>query len=190
MSMRKVLPLIMVSALGSGCALVKDASYNAWHESHKVVDDCTTAHRLHRLAVEAWLDYDVCHGEQSYSKDFARGFINGYADYLLAGDLEAPPAAPPLRYWRPRYETPEGHQAIHEWIDGHREGVAAARANGLREYFVLPSSGASLKGLPLGEQYEFTGPSFAALPAPERIEPPKAAPSQKDKPKKENPQPE
>lgn len=176
MRLRHALPLIMIGAFVSGCALIDDGSRNLWHESFKVMDDATTACHIRRLAVDAWLDYDVCHGEEMYSRDYAKGFRKGYADYLSAGDLEAPPSAPPWRYRRPPFESPEGHVFIQDWYDGYHAGVIAGRASGQRPWFVLPSSGASLKGIPFADLYASGGTAVIAPTAPEPVAPPKPLP--------------
>src|SRR5207253_2309767 len=61
-------------------------------------------------------------------------------DYLYAGGSGEPPPLPPRYYWKTRYETAEGHQAIADWFAGYRLGAAMAQESGYREWVTIPSS--------------------------------------------------
>jgi hypothetical protein len=75
-----------------------------------------------------------------YSRDYARGFLKGFEDYVYAGGNGLPPPVPPPRYWGIYYQTPEGHQAIEDWFAGFRHGTEAARDSGYREQVLVPLS--------------------------------------------------
>jgi hypothetical protein len=94
-----------------------------------------------RLAQIAWNDYQASHADHEYSCHFIRGFLEGYADYLYAGGGGTPPPVPPRPYWRPEFESPEGHQAIQDWFAGFKEGADVARHSGQREQITLPTPG-------------------------------------------------
>jgi hypothetical protein len=64
--------------------------------------------------------------------------VAGFVDYLDANGTGEPPAAPPKRYDRSRYETPAGQRAIEDWFAGFRHGARAAQASGYRPAVVLP----------------------------------------------------
>src|SRR4051794_6375405 len=99
------------------------------------VDKC----RNEDLAEEAWEKFAEADPGKEFSPDFSLGFKEGYTDYLYAGGTGNPPPVPPRYYWRPEFETPEGHQAIDDWFAGFRRGAALARASGYRELVTLPS---------------------------------------------------
>jgi hypothetical protein len=80
-----------------------------------------------------------------YSVHFARGFKDGYADYLYAGGTGDPPVAPPWRYRKVTYETPQGVQAVEDWFAGFRQGAYAAYTTGYRQFVVVP---AAVSGMP------------------------------------------
>jgi hypothetical protein len=79
-----------------------------------------------------------CQNAGSYSDDFAWGFKRGYMDYLDNGGTGQPPPLPPRRYWKLKYQTPEGYRCIQEWFSGFQQGVEVAKASGFREYSVVP----------------------------------------------------
>jgi hypothetical protein len=89
------------------------------------------------LAQSAWKTYQGEHPDCAGSKDFARGFKRGYADYLEYGDCSTHPV-PPQRYWKIHHETPQGRAATVAWLDGFRAGAAAAKASGYRELIIVP----------------------------------------------------
>jgi hypothetical protein len=96
--------------------------------------------RDHRLAEEAWNRITCAFPKRTFSEDYASGFVDGYEDYLYAGGNGEPPALPPRQYWRPKYESPDGRQAVQDWFAGFRHGVAEARMSGYRELVKVPAS--------------------------------------------------
>jgi hypothetical protein len=74
----------------------------------------------------------------SYSPDYGLGFRDGFTDYLDAGPGNVP-ALPPRHYWKSRFQTPEGHQAILDWYDGFSHGAQVAAETGYRQFITLPS---------------------------------------------------
>ncbi len=96
--------------------------------------------RHYRLATAAWQEIAGGQLTETYSRDYVRGFKEGFADYLDAGGTGEPPPVPPRCYWHNDYRTPEGHQAIQDWFAGFRHGAGCAKQSGLRHYAVIPSS--------------------------------------------------
>jgi hypothetical protein len=93
---------------------------------------------------------------------------------LFLGGAGNPPPVPPRRYWKRKFETPEGHLAIGQWYDGFAHGASAAQASGLRQLVTVPSS---LGPVP--------GPMFG----PAHVPPPLAPPSKLPPPVEEVPLP-
>jgi len=96
--------------------------------------------RNHRLAVAAWKSVVEKCSDHVYSRDYAQGFEEGYADYLFAGGIGAPPPLPPRRYWRASYQTPEGRQATTDWFAGFHHGAQEAQQSGYRQLIIVPAS--------------------------------------------------
>jgi hypothetical protein len=112
-----------------------------------------------------------------YSPDYAMGFKDGFADYLYAGGTGEPPPLPPRYYWKMRYETPDGHQAMEDWFAGFRHGAGVARASGYREWVTIASSvppdarGARPPALLLPDSTP-AAPAGTMLPPPRQFSPP------------------
>jgi hypothetical protein len=114
--------------------------YEAW-----LCKECTIACVRDRKAAEQALRESYCLGSsQQYSADYEKGFKSGYIDQLDANALLSPPAIPPKHYWSARYQTAEGHQAIHDWYLGYQNGAHAARASGRRDLIAVPVAGRAL----------------------------------------------
>jgi hypothetical protein len=116
------------------------AAHNLAYESALGTDYVLTCARNRRLANEAWGQVQKADPDHAYSKDYALGFKDGFADYLDEGGCAEPPPLPARRYWMIHYRTPGGHAAINDWFAGFQHGVAAARESGYRELVIVPSS--------------------------------------------------
>jgi hypothetical protein len=126
------------------------------HQYPTNVENVRLARRSRLWAEAAWADVSHTKKNSDYSYDYARGFKDGFADYIqFGGSGEALPV-PPRDYWRGRYQTPEGQQAMQDWFAGCRHGMAVAQGSGLREQVTVPLS------LPLAHAPEFS--SFLAEP--------------------------
>src|SRR5262245_13834578 len=62
-------------------------------------------------ASAAWNDFSRAYPPGRFSNDYARGFKEGFADYLYGGGTGEPPPLPPRRYRHLHYQTPEGYLA-------------------------------------------------------------------------------
>jgi hypothetical protein len=134
-----VLPLLL-STTGGCTSFWEDTVRNVVEIPIRKADDGLITCRCRRLAREAWKKLVLCQPNQHYSNDYAKGFQDGYAEYLDLGGNCQPPALPPFCYRQSRYETPAGHQAIEEWYEGYNHGALAARESGQRELIVIPLS--------------------------------------------------
>jgi hypothetical protein len=112
---------------------------NLAYESALQTDNVLTCLRNRRLANEAWTQAQGADPGHGYSKDYARGFTDGFADYLDTGGCGGPPPLPARRYWLLHYRTPQGHAAINDWFAGFQHGVAAAQESGYRRWVTVPS---------------------------------------------------
>jgi hypothetical protein len=133
----RALLLLGLSIVSSGCALMEDATRNAYvalstpYEVHREIA------RNRRWAEAAWL---MAGGQEPHSEDYAQGFKDGFVEYLYRGGDGEPPLVAPLHYRHARYQTPLGYQAIQDWFAGYRQGAAAAKASGARQWITGPSS--------------------------------------------------
>ena len=151
-----------------------------------VADNLWEQHRDYKLAEETWNAIAQADPSHTYAPDFVYGLKDGFADYLYAGGTGEPPPLPPRYYWKPRYETPQGHQAIEEWYAGFRLGTELARESGYREWVLIPSSmlHTEAPGLPLSASVPVSTvppPSEPLLPLPRKLVPgPDAEPPSAD----------
>jgi hypothetical protein len=159
--------LIGVFALCQGCNLAVNFSRDVAYEFERASHQFLECARDRRLAAAAWNEVQESVPEGVYSTDYARGFKDGYADYLYAGGTGEPPLLPPKHYWGVGYETPDGVQAIQEWFAGYRHGAAAAEQSGYRQVVTIPLSSsdtAELSQLPTASLA--IAPRLAARPGP------------------------
>jgi hypothetical protein len=92
-----------------------------------------------RACARAQLDrYDI----EPFSVDEQRGFKDGFVDFLDAGGTGRPPPLPPRRYWKKKFQTPEGQRAVQDWYRGFEHGAVAAQASGYRQLVTVPVSDA------------------------------------------------
>ena len=122
----------------AGCRLAGDISDNLVFSTCLLYDECQAKTYYRHLARVAWAGFQADNPEHADSADFANGFKQGFADYLDAGDDGGQRQLPPLKYWKIRYQNPEGRSAIELWFAGFRAGVAAAKASGYRDFVVIP----------------------------------------------------
>jgi hypothetical protein len=164
--------LLLVFAVGgfsSGCAVAwNGANTLAVEPAHfpNYIEQCLLRHRTRSLAEESW--HEVIHDGNAppYSKDYHKGFLDGFSDYLQNGGSGEPPALPPRHYWDEA--SPQGRLLAEEWFGGFRHGAARAKSSGLRDLIVVP---VSVPGLPPTTQSERAAVSVkgnnATLPSTE-----------------------
>jgi hypothetical protein len=134
----------------SGCTIAWNAANTlvvepAHFPNH--VEQCLLKVRTRKLAEEAWngviRDGLIRDGNgPQHPKDYRKGFIDGFSDYLQNGGNGEPPPLPPRHYWSD--VSPQGRQAAEEWFGGFRHGAARAKFSGLRDLILVPVSGPGL----------------------------------------------
>ncbi len=180
----------------SGCATIALGTQNLLFEVETTRDDCLERARNRQLAHAGWEEFNKANAGQEYSSDYGDGFMDGFADFLEAGGTGKPPALPPARYYRVKYQTPQGWHAIEDWYTGFRTGAASARASGYRQFVVFP---VNLAGPIMATPPPACGPApvgSGILPAPplprgpfDPVQTPPALPSNLPTPRKYLPAP-
>lgn len=141
MRLRPFIVILGLSVLGTGCSMYESGIRTLICEPCKYptnVEDYLMRLRNRHLAKAVWKDLRKYNCEREFSKDYARGFTDGFADYLDAGGTGQPPPVPPRCYWKIQYQTPEGARAMDDWFAGFRHGALTAQESGYREQIVIP----------------------------------------------------
>lgn len=131
---RKII-LILVLNL-AGCSYLEHSVQNLVSAPVDTLQECLFRMRIRRIARSAWRR--ICSKEGAvYSSQFARGFEDGFVDYVDRGGTgEA--ATPPVHLQREGLRSLAAQQAIEEWYAGFRLGAATAKDTGLRERILVP----------------------------------------------------
>ena len=144
MRLFKIAPVILALWVsGQGCGPLSYATRTLIIEPVHYCITPTAVYEIHRdygLAETAWQEITKANPDPSYSPDYVCGFKDGFADFLYAGGTGEPPPLPPRQYWKIKYETAEGHQAIEDWFAGFRHGASVAQTTGYRQWVTIPSS--------------------------------------------------
>lgn len=106
---------------------------------HDEIISCETGLRNHVLAQNSWNHWSWCYDELDHPYHFARGFKAGYRE-VLDGGAGCQPTLPPRCYWKPIYQTPEGHCKVNAWFDGFAHGALAAKQDGFGNFSEIPIS--------------------------------------------------
>lgn len=189
MRLRSILLLGSLSTLATGCSVdvLHYGARNLIYAPCSRINGCKECVNANAVAEDSWRKFRKQNANVAYSEDFADGYIWGFADYVEKGGNGNPPVAPPYRYRKVRYETPEGHQRITDWFAGCRTGAAAAQASGYRELVIMPLAVPPPSPTPAQMMYSSGGmggypeqmlPAPAPLPAPEpeHLQPPTPVP--------------
>lgn len=127
-SMKPVLLLTLASTILPGCSVI-----------HEEIIETETCVRNCILAQKAWGHWSWCYKDLDHPYHFSKGFKEGYQN-ILEGGSGCQPTLPPECYWKPCYETPEGHCKIHAWFDGFSHGALAAKQDGYGALTGIPIS--------------------------------------------------
>jgi hypothetical protein len=138
MRSKLILGMTGLCLFAAGCRLAGDITDNLVFSTCLVSDECRAKIYYRHLAGAAWADLRAADPSHAYSADFANGFKEGFADYLDAGEHGGQRPLPPLKYWKIRYQNPEGHLAIEAWFAGFQTGAAVAKNSGYRDFVILP----------------------------------------------------
>jgi hypothetical protein len=128
--------VVSLCLFASGCALVCDGVHAVGTDVADSVNDILEQVRNRKWARGAW-DVILSTDPHQYSKDYARGFKDGFAAFLGDGQGE-PPAVAPARYRSIFFQTPQGYHAIEDWFAGYNRGVAVAINTGCRRWVTGP----------------------------------------------------
>jgi hypothetical protein len=121
---RRTLELSLCLSLLTGCAPIV-----SWRAD--------LAH--HYQARKAWDEYKTRGARLEFGSDFVRGWKSGYFDAACGGN-GAPPAVPPERYWKPYFQTPQGHVQVDAWYEGYQSGTIAADQDGVQLLAQIPTA--------------------------------------------------
>ncbi len=135
--MQRIGALVSLAAatLSSGCNLYLTGAYNLLNEPKYAFQDYQYARKARSLAKASW---QRRRARLEASEHFAQGYIDGYADYLVAGRTTDPRPTPPKRYLKTTCYTPESLLAVEEYYAGFHAGAIDAEASGLRQRMVVP----------------------------------------------------
>jgi hypothetical protein len=106
----------------TGCAAVQDMQYS-----------CSNYCR----AFMAWQTQSKKFNGR-HSADYATGWKKGYFSVAMGGP-GCPPAIPPERYWRSKYQSLEGQRAIEAWYRGFEDGSLASERDGTNNWHEVPT---------------------------------------------------
>jgi hypothetical protein len=178
-----VLCFVELALLCPGCALVGDGAHLLAYRTHQSVSDCLERQRDRRWAEDAWDKTRCSSSGQDYSADYARGFKDGFADYLYEGGTGEPPLVAPKHYRALRYQTAMGYVAVQDWFAGYRHGASVARQSGFRQLVTVAASLPPAAAGPLPPAQLGQPAGVGPAPEPGEILPPprEVAPGPEDK---------
>jgi hypothetical protein len=183
----RLLAILGVCATGPGCGLVGTGTSTLVGETKLALIHHQLLCRARQQADEAWAKVSG-RARTAYSKDYERGFKDGFVRTVWWGPEEAP-VVPPSGYWSARYRGREGEAAVADWAEGFRNGVSAALQNGASLSVKLPApelhsdvpvpgpDTRDLPPLPAKDAGDGPGRESETLPPPRPVPP--AAPPEK-----------
>lgn len=131
----RLLAILGIAAAGHGCSLMYLGTSDIVGEAKMALTHHQLARRARQQAQAAW--QEVNGSGVAFSKDYERGFQDGFVRAVWWGSEEAP-VIPPGGYWSARYQNPDGHQAMADWAQGFRHGVRVALQTGAALSVKLP----------------------------------------------------
>lgn len=140
MRMRFTLCILGLCSASSGCEMGAIAARNLAYECTLRTDNSLACVRNRCLANKAWNKVKRTNPGHAYSKDYVRGFKDGFADYLYAGGCGCPSPLPAQHSCLAHYRRSRCHEAIDDWLAGFQFGVATAQARGYRKWAAVPSA--------------------------------------------------
>jgi hypothetical protein len=167
---RRLLALIGIAVFAPGCNLLQNSTRTLIVEPlHycNVIQEHRARVDFRATAREVWEEYLEANNDESFSTDYADGFQEGFADYLYAGGTGEPPPVPPRKYWKNKFATPQGRQAIQDWFAGFRHGAGAAQLSGCRCLIEVPSSVPDVNTTPWQTDGNMIGPIYEPVHTPD-----------------------
>ncbi len=137
--MRRVVILgLAITPLLSGCNIAYYSAHNLVNEPLQAIKQHKLHHRMRAEAHATW-QAECARTPGAFSRAYADGFVDGYADHLNNGGTPAPPSVPPPHYRRHASDfTPTGQAAQRDYMAGFKHGAEAACAAGSRQDVVVP----------------------------------------------------
>ena len=156
--------VLFIVTCGSGCSVWRLANRTMYSELSlfpPITDGYASCRQYNAWARESWTR--ISQEEPDLPASYARGFRQGFVDYVYAGGTGEPPPVPPRPFWRINFRNKLGDQAIRDWYVGYRHGAAVARDDGYRDRAVIPSSELLGSGSPAKDEplHTFSVPSEA-----------------------------
>ena len=148
--------VLITSQLGcSSYHLAKRTMYCELNEYPQVTDGKLACRKYRGWAKQEWQRVRMESGD-TFSDDYASGFLQGFVDQVYAGGKPVAPPVPPRKYWRVGYRNANGRRAVEDWYHGFELGAQIAHDSGYRAQAIVPSSIApgSGEGLRLREGYD------------------------------------
>ena len=161
--------LMGLCAATGGCQLAKNAVENLANETKLATADVHERCRYQKSAEAHWNAVQKSSTGKQFSKDYARGFTDGFIDLVQFGGTGQAPDLPPKHYWGSHYRTPEGYRAVEDWYAGFRHGAAAAQVSGQRQWATVPSAQSTA---PTACEPPHSAPTLLFEPQPEIVTPP------------------
>ena len=137
---KSTLVVLLLSAGVTGCNLICQATRNIVVNPllyHERLDECNLQCRAGSLAETALAEMSAAH-PGGVSRDYERGFKQGFVDYIERGGTTDPPPLPPRDYWKIHYQSTEGQNKIRDWFAGFHDGATAASNSGYRQLVIVP----------------------------------------------------
>ena len=119
----------------AGCSVMKQVTENVIFEKRLYLSDCRLEKRIAKDAEDVLREVCNRHAIKVFSKDFRKGFDDGYRDFLTFGGPIRPPAQAPPHYRTAQYLSPEGHCQVREYFLGFQYGAEVAQSTGRRQFF-------------------------------------------------------
>ncbi|MGF1579459.1 MAG: hypothetical protein ACFCD0_08860 [Gemmataceae bacterium] len=128
---------LLLCILSTGCSWYGFATRNFFIAVVEPYNEKKQKAQFKVIARKVWRKVES-QSPQILSKNYEKGFVAGFVDYLLYGGNGEPPAVPPWVYRSTHYDTPTGPQAIQDWYAGFRHGSQEAMRSGIRNWVVDP----------------------------------------------------
>lgn len=164
---KRLLLLIVICMSTFGCAGFDTVSHYCVREPLEFClrkDRYMAYRRARKLANKVWQEVLLADPSCRHlpSAHAARGFKDGFVDYVVLGGDGTPPVLPPRRYWRNEFQSPCGQQAIDDWFLGFSAGAEVAMKRGYRNVLAIPAIADAGNCQPLAEQTKCVEPSARA----------------------------
>lgn len=140
-AVRKRLAILLVLGAGlvpfAGCSAWTGMS-NSW-KYNGGWNETMMKHRNKYSANKAWHSRKHHFCNEKHSREFARGFKDGYLD-VADGGTGCTPAFPPRELWGWKYQSCEGQARVAAWFAGYPHGARAAEEDGIGHWNQIQTS--------------------------------------------------